>query len=70
MQDLEILVRQSGVIGAEGKRVPGARDVFLYTFEIEDQGKAFSVTFDELSVPEPAKPLVEFLLARSKSLMP
>lgn len=68
--ELESLIQSSGIMKLSDKRVQNARDVFLYTFEIEDKGKVHRVTLDQLSIPEEVSPLLDFCLSRSKSMMP
>ncbi len=68
--ELESLVKSSGIMTQSSQRVPQARDVFQYSFDIEADGSKHSVTLDQLSVPEPVKPLVEFLMKRSKNMLP
>ncbi len=67
---VEALARSSDIFNEKGARVPQARDVFYYTFEVELDGKTNKVTFDQLSVPEKVKPLLDFLMARSKNMLP
>ncbi|MBX9687871.1 MAG: hypothetical protein K2X27_14290 [Candidatus Obscuribacterales bacterium] len=70
MTELEALITESNIITQTGKRVPQARDVYLYTFEIELNEKKNKVTFDQLSVPPEVKPLLDFCLARAQNMMP
>ncbi len=67
---LEALVGESGIMSEKNKKVPAARDVFYYTFDIELAGKKNIVTFDHLSVPPKIQPLLGFLLARAKNMLP
>jgi len=67
---VEALARSSNIINEASARVPQARDVFYYTFDVELDGKTNKVTFDQLSVPEKVKPLLDFLMARSKNMLP
>lgn len=69
-QELEALVAAGKILNQTSKKVPQARDVFYYTFDLELDGKTNSVTFDQLSVPDEVKPLLEFCLARAKNMMP
>ncbi|GEM_PF-1768564 len=52
-------------------RVPGAADVVTYTLTVETGpgDHAHTVTFDSLSVPEAARPLLRYLLARSHDIL-
>jgi hypothetical protein len=67
---VETMVKESDIMTETSKRVAAARDVFFYTFDIELNGQTHKVTFDQLSVPPKVKPLLEFLLARVKNMMP
>jgi len=69
-EELKSLVKASGIMGMSDKRVDKARDVYLYTWQITDNGKEHSVTLDQLSVPEETKPLLDFCMARSKNMLP
>jgi hypothetical protein len=64
------LIEESGIMSETSKRVQAARDVFLYSFEIESEGQKKRVIFDQLSVPAKVKPLLDFLLGRSKIMPP
>ncbi len=64
------LIESSHILTAEGKRTPGARDVHLFTFDVDYKGQHNKVTFDQLNIPAEIKPLLEFLLERSKDMMP
>ena len=68
--ELESLVASSKIMSQSSKKVAAARDVYLYSFDMEKDGQKHSVTFDQLSVPEEVKPLVDFLLKRSKNMLP
>lgn len=67
---VEALVKASGIMSEKSRKVPAARDVFLYTFDIELDGLNNKVTFDQLSVPPSVQPLLEFLLSRAKNMLP
>lgn len=68
--ELEKIVETSGILSEKSKRVEGARDVFYYTFDVEFDGRKNKVTLDQLSVPETVKPLLEYCLSHSKSMLP
>lgn len=68
--ELKKLVTQSNLLKQSGKKQAGARDVFLYTFDLDMDGQHNKVTFDQLSVPKEVEPLLNFLLSKSKNLMP
>ena len=67
---LEHLIEESGILNLESARVPGARDVRLYEIALERGAGAYEIRFDHLSVPAKARPLLEFLQARSRDLPP
>ncbi len=67
---VESLVGASGIMNEQSKRVQAARDVFYYTFDIEMKGQRHKVTFDQLSVPPKVQPLLDYLLARAKNMLP
>lgn len=68
--ELEALVKSSNIVNERSKRVEAARDVFYYTFEVDLNGQKNKVTFDQLSVPETVKPLLEYCLSQSKNMLP
>lgn len=67
-EKLQQLVESSGVMYMQSLRVTGARDVRTYHLEIDKNGLVQKVDIDEISVPEKVKPLIEFLVAHSKSM--
>lgn len=69
-EELKSLIKSSGIMQMSDKRVEKARDVYLYTWQITENAKEYSVTLDQLSVPEAVKPLLDFCLARSKNMLP
>ncbi len=68
--ELESLVKASGIMQMSSKKSPHARDVFYYTFAIELDGKSKELTLDQLNLPESLQPLLNFLLERSKNMLP
>jgi predicted solute-binding protein len=69
-QQLELLVKQSGVTSMKDARVANARDVHIYSIEVIDSEVNHKVTFDQLSLPQAVRPLLEFLNTHAKSLLP
>lgn len=67
---LDGMVQASGIMSETNKKVPQARDVYYYTFEIELNGQKHKVTFDQLSVPEKVKPLLEFCQKHAQNMLP
>lgn len=69
--ELEILVKQSGILQLQSAKIAGARDVHYYAIDIvTDDHRIHSVTYDDPSIPQSVRPLIDFLLVRSKDLMP
>jgi hypothetical protein len=60
-RELETLVQSSGLCGSGEFRSPGARDLRLYEIHVERDSGGLAVTYDELTLPEQARPLVSFL---------
>jgi hypothetical protein len=67
--ELERLVRDSGVRGLRDVRLPGAADVPTVSIEIADGAGTHAVSFHLPAVPEAVRPLLAFLLARSRDLL-
>ena len=67
---LDGMVQNSGILHETSKKVPQARDVFYYTFDLEMNGQKNKVTFDQLSVPERVKPLLDYCMTHAKNMMP
>ena len=69
-QELHALVKASGIMSARDARLPAARDVHLFSVEIADGSNKHKVVFDQLSIPPQVRPLIEFLIANSNSMLP
>jgi hypothetical protein len=69
-EELKSLVQSSGIMSKRDMRMEKARDVYLYTWQITENGKDHSVTIDQLSMPEEVKPLLDFCMARAKNMLP
>ncbi len=65
---LQSLVEQSGILQAESRHAPHARDLFNYNITVETDEGAPTVSFDDLSLPENAQPLLEYLQSCAKPL--
>ncbi|MFB2772751.1 protealysin inhibitor emfourin [Pelatocladus sp. BLCC-F211] len=67
---LQSLVEQSGILQAESRHAPHARDLFNYniTIETSEDDAIRTVSFDDLSLPESAEPLLEYLQDCAKPL--
>ena len=60
-QELERLVRGSGIARSGQFLSQTGRDLQQYDLVIEDGDRAVTVTFDDASVPRTAKPLLGYL---------
>lgn len=65
-RELESLVTDSQLVASGVHRSPGGRDLRLYEIRVENGAETVSVIFDDLTLPERARPLVGFL--RRKAL--
>jgi hypothetical protein len=63
---LQSLIEQSGLLDAAGGRAPQARDAFTFEITIEmDDGTVHHKVFDQMTLPESADPLIEYLTDKS-----
>lgn len=70
-EELEMLIKQSGILQRQSAKIEGARDVHYYIVDIvTPDHRIHSVTYDDPSIPNEVRPLLDFLLVRSKDLMP
>jgi hypothetical protein len=60
-RELESLVMESGLVASGVHRSPAARDLRLYEIRVQDGAENVSVTYDDQTLPERARPLVSFL---------
>lgn len=67
-QELMRLVTVSNVMTADSRTNPAARDVRLHKLNIDDNGNTKQVSWDDISIPEEARALVQFLQTRAKSI--
>jgi hypothetical protein len=68
-QELERLVTLSGVMQATSRRTEAARDVRLHTLNINDNGIAKEVSWDDINIPVEARSLIQFMQSRAKSML-
>ena len=68
--ELEALIKNSGILTLSNAKVKGARDVYFYTFDIDTGNQKHEVTLDQLSVPPAVQPLIDFVKARSRNMLP
>jgi hypothetical protein len=45
-----------------------ARDLFNYTIKIETEDETITAAFDDMSIPENAEPLLEFLRSHARAV--
>ena len=65
-RELESLVAASELGSSGDYRSPNARDLRSYEIRVEDEARRVSVTFDDRTLPERARPLVSFLRRNSR----
>lgn len=66
-QELERLVAVSGIMQAQSKTNPAARDVRLHSVKISNNSANKEVEWDDISIPAEARPLLQFLQERAKN---
>ncbi len=64
--ELEMLVRASGITETGEFLAPAARDLRVYEIQVESDTVNATVTFDDETLPERARPLVSFLRRSAK----
>jgi emfourin len=69
-QELERLVRESGLSGSHESLSDTGRDLLQYEITLEDENRKSKVVVDDSTIPQSAKPLLGFLkkCAEPKSL--
>ena len=65
-RELESLVMESGLLTSGDHQSSDARDLRLYEIRMENGPETVSVTFDDRTLPERARPLVGFLRRNAK----
>jgi hypothetical protein len=65
-RELESLVHSSGLAESGEFLTPAARDLRQYEIQIANDSVNISVTFDDETLPEHARPLVSFLRRNAK----
>jgi hypothetical protein len=65
-RELGALVKASGLPSSGRFLTPDARDLRLYEIHVEGDDANVSVTFDDRTLPERARPLVSFLRRNAK----
>jgi hypothetical protein len=69
-RELERLIAVSGIMQAQSLTNPAARDVRLHSIKITDDKTQSSkeVEWDDITIPPEARPLIQFLQARAKTM--
>lgn len=66
--ELQSLVEQSNLLQAQSKQTPNSADLLQYQITIQTKEGVRQISFDDLSLPENAIPLVEYLQDRAKPI--
>jgi hypothetical protein len=64
--ELESLVAESGLVASGEFLSARSRDLRLYEIQVESDTGSVSVTFDDQTLPERARPLLSFLRRNAK----
>ena len=64
------LVKAATLAKLKTARTQGVADLLLHDFAIETDAGTLQLSFDDLTLPKPLKPLASFLAGRSKPLPP
>lgn len=67
---LKRLVKAAPLAELKTARTEGAADLLLHGFAIETDTGTLHLSFDDLTLPKPLKPLVAFLARRSRPMPP
>lgn len=67
---LESLVEQSGILQAKSQFKPEARDLCNYEVIVETSEGTVRVLFDDMTLPESAEKLLEYLQQRAQPRPP
>lgn len=62
---LEELLHGSGLLDLKDTQSSKARDSFVFQIEVSQKGDSRSVTVDDASLPEKARPLIEYLQSQA-----
>lgn len=66
---LTALVENSGILQATSQRSLNAADLFTYEFAIEASQGSQQVSFDDMSLPERVRPLLDYLQGQAQPLI-
>jgi hypothetical protein len=64
-QELARLVKQAALDKVGVKKNPSGRDLTNYEIAVEDNSRAVKASFDDMSIPAAARPLLDFLRSRA-----
>jgi hypothetical protein len=62
---LQSLVAESGILQIEGGHMPQGRDLLQYEISIETSEGVRHVSLDDMTLPESAIPLIEYLQSQA-----
>ncbi len=63
--ELERLVQQAALDQVGVKKSRGGRDLTSYEMTVEDKGRTTKASFDDMTIPANAQPLLDFLRSRA-----
>jgi hypothetical protein len=69
-EELQRLVRQAALENAGTKTSSTGADLTRYEIILTDNGRTTKVVFDDTTMPDNVRPLVEFLTGRSRAVAP
>jgi len=65
---LRQLVEKAGLAKVASARSEGIPDLVLHNLEVETDAGKFKLSFDDITLPDSIRPLIEFLAKRSKPM--
>lgn len=69
-EELERLVRGSGISTSGERLTEAARDLYHYEITIEDGDRTLTVVFDDASLPQTARPMLGYLKQHARPARP
>lgn len=67
---LQSLVEESGILKVKDGHTPQGRDLLQYKITVETSEGVYHVSFDDMTLPESAAPLIEYLQSHSTPRSP
>lgn len=67
-RELERLVTVSGIMHAQSRTNPAARDVRLHSIKVNSGEANKEIEWDDISIPPEARALIQFLQERAKTI--